>query len=133
MFFLRNASFEKQRGAFTLLETTLVVTVLLGLVGALLVGVTSYREGVNRALCIHQVANVQKAMRSYCHTHELESGQPISDLKQRLIGESKYFAKAPYCPSGGIYSFHADNVPHIGELFMSCSIPEHAPKDTLGW
>lgn len=119
--------------AFTLLETTLVVAVLLGLVGILFVGVNSYKAGADRAICIQQVAKVQEAMRSYCHLNELESGQKIDDLKQRLIGESKFFAAAPYCRSGGNYSFYEGAVPPVGTLFMQCSIVDHTPKDIVGW
>jgi len=121
------------RRAFTLIEVTLVVGVLLGLIGVTWVGVGSYKEGANRALCVHQVANVQKAMRSYCHLQELQSGQPIPDLKKRLIEDSKFFASAPFCPSGGVSSCHEKEVPHVGTLFMRCSIAEHAPKSVHGW
>jgi len=121
------------RSAFTLVEVTLVVAVLLGLIGVTFAGMASYKEGANRAICIHQVANVQKAMRSYCHFQELESGQPVPDLKKRLIEESKFFARAPFCPSGGVYQFHEGEVPHVGTLFMRCSLPDHAPKETASW
>lgn len=117
----------------TLVEVTLVVTVLLGLIGVAFAGLSAYKEGANRAICIHQVANVQKAMRSYCHFQELESGQAIPDLKKRLIEESKFFAEAPICPSGGTYVFHAGEVPHVGTLFMRCSIMDHAPKEFGSW
>jgi hypothetical protein len=119
--------------ALTLVEVTLVVTVLLGLISIAFAGMSAYKEGANRAICIHQVANVQKAMRSYCHFQELESGQAIPDLKKRLIVDSKFFARAPFCPSGGTYVFHEGAVPHVGTLFMRCSIPDHAPKGTSSW
>jgi len=119
--------------ALTLLEVTLVVSVLLGLVGIGFFGVAAYKKGVNRALCIYQVANVQKAMRSYCHFQDLQSGEPIADLKKRLIVDSKFFASAPFCPSGGIYQFHEGAVPHVGILFMRCPLSDHTPKTTVGW
>ncbi|MEQ1839970.1 MAG: type II secretion system protein [Verrucomicrobiales bacterium] len=118
---------------FTLIEVTLVIATILGLVGVTFLGATSYKKGANRALCILQVANVQKAMRSYCNLHELQSGQPIEDLKHRLIVKSEFFAKAPFCPSGGTYVFHKDEVPHIGTLFMRCSLVDHTPTDFQGW
>lgn len=121
------------RSGLTLVEVALVVAVLLGLVGVAFAGLSAYKEGANRAICIHQVANVQKAMRSYCHFQELESGEPVPDLKQRLVVDSKFFASAPFCPSGGLYFFHEGGVPHVGTLFMRCSIPEHAPRETASW
>lgn len=119
--------------AMTLVEVTLVLATILGLVSVTFIGAASYKNGANRALCILQVANVQKAMRSYCNLHELQSGQPITDLKHRLIVKSEFFAKAPFCPSGGTYVFHKDEVPHIGTLFMRCALTEHAPGDSQGW
>ncbi len=130
-----SAAFPRARGqeGFTLIEITLVVGVLLGLIGVAWVGVGTYKEGANRAICIHQMANVQTAMRSYCNLNQLIPGQPIMDLKKQLIHESKFFASAPFCPSGGIYSFHDDEVPPIGTIYMSCSLVGHKPREFNGW
>ncbi len=122
-----------QLRAMTLIEVTLVLSTLLGLVGVAFVGTTSYKNGANRALCVHQVANVQKAMRCYCNFYELEPCQPIPDLKKRIIQDSKFFYVEPTCPSKGVYTYFKGSVPNIGELFIQCSIPDHSPKNTYSW
>ncbi len=127
------SSCHRHRQAFTLIEISLVLGVLLGVIGVTLVGVASYKEGANRAICIQQCANVQKAMRSYCNLNQLAPGQPVVDLKNRLIHESKFFASAPFCPSGGTYAFHKDEIPNIGTIYMRCSMVEHAPREAHGW
>jgi hypothetical protein len=121
------------RRAYTLIEVTLVTTVLLGLIGATFGGMAAYKKGADRAVCIHRVANMQKAMRAYCHFREIEPGAPIADLKDRLIGPEDFIPELPTCPSGGTYLYHEGAVPLIGELFMHCSRPGHAPSDTTGW
>jgi hypothetical protein len=119
--------------ALTLVEVTLVVTVLLGLITVTFSGISAYKEGANRALCIHHVTNAQKAMRSFCHFQELEPGQSAPDLRKAVIEDSKFFTAAPVCPSGGTYVFHEGVVPATGTLFMRCSITGHAPTATQGW
>jgi hypothetical protein len=116
-----------------LVEVTLVVTVLLGLITVTVTGISAYKEGANRAICIHHITNAQKAMRSYCHFHELEPGNPAQDLRKGVMEDSKFFSAIPVCPSGGTYVFHEGVVPATGTLFMRCSIGIHAPKSTEGW
>ena len=119
--------------AYTLVEVTLVTAVLLGLMGATFGGMAAYKEGANRAVCIHRVANMQKAMRAYCHFREMEPGEKVADLKDRLVGPEDFIPELPECPSGGTYLFHEETVPQIGVLFMRCSRPGHEPRDTVGW
>ncbi len=117
----------------TLIEVTLVVAVLLGLIGTGMVGVGAYKQGANRALCIQNIARAQKAMRAYCHFNELIPGQSAPGLKTKIVNEAGFFSGAPECPSGGTYHFIDGNVPEVGALFMSCSIGDHAPMRSEGW
>lgn len=119
--------------AFTLVEITLVVSILVALSSLAFVGVTSYREGANRAVCIHQVANMQKVMRAYCNLEQLAPGQEMTDLVDRLQKETQVYRELPHCPSGGEYHFHKEGVPEIGSLLMSCSLDAHQPRETVGW
>lgn len=130
---LHTGSPPPNTSALTLVEVTLVVTVLLGLITVAFSGMSAYKEGANRALCIHHVTNVQKAMRSYCHFQDLEPGQSTTNLRKGIFEDSQFFTNAPVCPSGGTYVFHEGTVPAIGTLFMHCSITGHAPKATAGW
>jgi type II secretory pathway pseudopilin PulG len=117
----------------TLVELTLVISTLLGIAGLTLFGSAHFKEGANRALCLHQTANIQKAMRSYCNLHQIEPDSKIEDLQELVVVESGFLATEPRCPSGGIYSYYKGRVPNIGTPFARCSHPDHVPKDTHSW
>jgi hypothetical protein len=51
----------KHQAGLTLIEVTLVIAVLLGLISVLFIGVSAYKEGSNRSKCILNISNVQKA------------------------------------------------------------------------
>lgn len=125
--------FRPSQKALTLIEVTLVIAVLLGLISVTFVGVLAYKQGSNRAMCIQNVSSVQKAMRSYCNFNELNPGDPISDLHGKLITEGKFFSHEPDCPSGGTYTFVEGTVPAVGALYITCSITDHVPASTGGW
>jgi len=125
--------FHPFRKGFTLIEVTLVIAVLLGLISVTFVGVLAYKQGSNRAMCIQNVSSVQKAMRSYCNFNELNPGDPVSDLHGKLITQAQFFSHEPACPSGGTYTYVDGQVPAVGALFITCSIPDHVPAATGGW
>ena len=117
----------------TLIELTLVVAVFIALIGVTFIGVLAYKNGSNRAMCIQNVSNVQRAMRSYCLMQQLEPGYPVSNLRYKVVESGGFFAAVPTCPASGTYSYVEGEVPAVGVLFMSCSIPEHLPLSTAGW
>jgi len=86
----RPSNAPSQNRGLTLIEVTLVVATLLGLISVLFIGVGSYKEGSNRAVCVQQVASMQKAMRSYCNMHQIEPGQSVSNLKSRTYYSAKW-------------------------------------------
>ena len=65
----------------TLIEVTLVISVLLTLTSILFVGIVAYKKGTDRAHCIQNIARVQKAVRSYGNLSGLGPGDSITDLK----------------------------------------------------
>ncbi len=116
----------------TLVEVTLVVTVLLGLISIGLQGCRPTR----RVPTGPSASTRSPTSRRRCALLPFPGtriGTTHPDLKKRLIVDSKFFASAPFCPSGGTYVFHEGAVPHVGTLFMRCSIPDHAPKGTSSW
>jgi competence protein ComGC len=117
----------------TLIEVTLVIATLLGLISVLFIGTGSYKEGSNSTVCVQTTASLQKAMRSYCNLHQIEPGQAISNLKSRIIQPEGFIRAEPVCPSGGTYTFVEGIVPYSGTLYITCSIPEHAPSNHTGW
>lgn len=117
----------KKQAGLTLIEVTLVIAVLLGLISVLFIGVSAYREGSNRAKCILNITNVQKAARSYQNLYELKAGQGLDNDK--IIGTGLMIEKEPVCPSGGGYTI-VETVTEIGVPFATCSLgttKEHRP------
>ena len=56
---------KKGQAGMTLIEITLVIAVLLGLISVLFIGVAAYKKGSDRAKCILNIATVQKAVRCF--------------------------------------------------------------------
>jgi type II secretory pathway pseudopilin PulG len=128
---------NRQRG-MTLVEITLVIAVMLGLISVLLIGFDAYKAGANRANCIQNVVVVQKAVRSYSNLSEVAPGDIVSDFKDRLIGPGKMIEAVIPCPAGGHYTFNStnssgDTVPTIGDLYLNCSLGDHTPKNSTSW
>lgn len=125
--------------AFTLLEITLVISVLIGLISVTFVGVHGYKHGVNRAHCLQNIAMVQRAVRAHAHLHGLESGDESPGLRDHITGRGTYVPLVPKCGSGGKYTYggeeegQSDIIPEIGTLYLRCSIEDHAHKGTKGW
>lgn len=128
---------QKKRQAatagLTMIEVTMVVSALLGLISVSFFGVNAYKNGSDRAMCIVHVTQVQKAVRSFANFHLIDPGGSHSGLKDAVIGPGRFIEEIPVCPSGGTYSFLEDRMPEFGETYMSCSIEEHRPTTTYRW
>ncbi|MDF1740145.1 MAG: type II secretion system protein [Verrucomicrobiales bacterium] len=125
---------NKQAG-LTLIEVTLVIAVLLGLISVLFIGVSAYKEGSNRAKCILNISNVQKAVRSYQNLYELSVASTLA--KATIIGSGKMLETDPTCASGGTYTY-GTAVPAIGTAYLTCSLAgtdnsQHNPTSLTGW
>ncbi len=131
---MKHNKLTKQAG-LTLIEVTLVIAVLLGLISVLFIGVGAYKEGSDRAKCILNITNTQKAARSYQNMYEKDAGQIL--LLNELVGPNRMLENTPVCPAGGTYSYD-DAVPQVGEAYLTCDYEAgtanaHAPKSTAGW
>lgn len=126
-------SFKKQAG-LTLIEITLVIAVLLGLISVLFVGVGAYKEGSDRAKCILNITNTQKAVRSYQNMYEKKIGDEL--LIATITGAGNMLEVEPECPSTGEYTF-LEEIPAIGTTYLTCDYSvgnsTHAPVSTTGW
>lgn len=129
----RSPSPARRCRAITLVEVTLVLSVLLALVGVLFIGTRAYRKGTDRALCLQNLATLQKAVRAYGNLHQLVPGNTVPNLKDELIGPDKFLPAAPVCPAQGIYTYRGDTLPQVGELYLSCSAEGHYPRDSAAW
>lgn len=122
----------------TLLELTVVILVLLMLVGVLFVGARAWKRGTDRATCILNLQNVQKAVRSYCNMNNHMPGDTVDGLRDKVIGVDSY-VKEPVCPSassGNGYDDLGDQVPDVGALYMECQLmisASHTPPATDNW
>ena len=123
----------KKQAGLTLIEVTLVIAVLLGLISVLFIGVSAYKEGSNRSKCILNISNVQKAVRSYQNLYEKAVGDTLA--KATIAGTGKLLETEPTCPSAGTYTWSA-SIPAVGTAHLTCSLSstsQHAPTSTAGW
>ena len=123
----------KKQAGLTLIEVTLVIAVLLGLISVLFIGVSAYKEGSNRAKCILNISNVQKATRSYQNLYEKVVGDAATSAI--LTGTGKMLETTPTCPSSGVYTW-LGTVPAVGTPNLSCSLAvsnNHVPSSVVGW
>lgn len=128
----------KKQAGLTLIEITLVIAVLLGLISVLFIGVSAYKEGSNRAKCILNISSYQKAVRSYQNLYE-KSATDTYDVAD-VAASGKLLEDLPSCPSGGTYNIVTGDVglsfPAIDTAALTCSLAstqEHAPATTDGW
>lgn len=142
-----NSIIKKQDRGFTLIELTVVIAVLLGLISILVIGIQAYLEGQRRASCILNINNSQKALRSYTNLNELSVGDSVTglgtmDASNPLI-TSGLLVVAPTCPSKGTYTTTGDTIPDYSDntttnpAYIQCDYNDngsiHVPKDTTGW
>lgn len=124
----------------TLLELTVVILVLLSLISILFIGAQAWKRGSDRTLCIINIQNVQKGVRSFSNLYGYGPSQSVAGLQIRVIGLGKFVEQTPACPSNGIYTygqtFGADTIPPVGELYLNCSLSasdSHIPSNFADW
>ena len=118
----------------TLLELTVVILVLLGLVSILFIGGRAWKRGADRSGCVMNIRNVQQAVRSYQNLEEVDYGAAI-DVSGDLVGSGNFIQAEPVCPANGTYSL-ASTMPEMGTLVMTCSLAvteDHVPRSYAGW
>ena len=119
----KNSQRHQSMLGMTLVEVSLVVSLLLALIGIIFVGVTSFRQGSARAKCILRQAQLQKIAVSYANLNELNVGDSVPGLVATLLTE-RYITSPPACPGEGTYSF-LDHIPNLDEHFATCSTSNH--------
>lgn len=123
----------------TLLELTVVILVLLSLISILFIGAQAWKKGSDRTLCIMNIQNVQKGVRSYSNLYGFNPGQNVAGLQVRIVGLGKFVEKTPACPSSGDYTyggtFGVDTIPPVGQLYLGCSLSTsgHIPSNFGDW
>ena len=126
-------SSPRLRRGMTLIEVTLVISILLTLTSVLFIGTIAYKRGTDRAHCIQNIASVQKAVRTYGNMAGLDPGDTVDGLKSEIIGPDKLVPLEPACPAGGLYQYAGDQLPAPSQLYLECDFSMHEPKNSHGW
>jgi type II secretory pathway pseudopilin PulG len=103
----------------TLIEISLVIALLLGLIAVVFMGLGTYRQGADKAKCKMQLSAVQKVVRSAANMQNLNINDPLVN-GTAVFGTGLLMENAPICPSGGTYTW-ADIVPPVGTPYGNCS------------
>jgi prepilin-type N-terminal cleavage/methylation domain-containing protein len=108
----------------TLIELSVVISVLLILVGVLFIGITAWKTGSNTAACIINLSSIQKAARGYQNLNGLATAAPLPVTNLTGAG---FWMTLPTCPTGVAYVFQT-TVPVSGVAYASCPVSGHAPS-----
>lgn len=117
-----------RHSGMTLIEISLVIALLLGLIAVVFLGIGSYRQGADKAKCKMQLAAVQKAVRSGANMQNLTVNDPLVAATS-VFGPGLLMESAPICPSGGAYTW-TDDVPAVGTPFGNCDYAGTGPTTT---
>ena len=121
---------------FTLIEISLVIALLLGLIAVVFLGIGSYRKGSDRAKCRMQLAAAQKAIRSQSNFQNLDIGATFTAAQ--AFGPGLALESTPVCPSAGVYTW-TGTIPAVGTPYGTCNFNDgtisHAltATDTQDW
>jgi len=142
---------RRHRSGLTLLELTVVISVLLSLASLLTTGARAWKRGADRAECVLSMRSIQVALRSYQNLYQFEPGEihPLqngtSDIAEHLfdrglIEQGQYgWAKGTRtCQGGGTYSRSDPNrFPPVGQPYLTCSLApdpdSHYPTKPGDW
>src|SRR6202030_2716407 len=126
MIYLKTIRKEARQRGTTLIELSVVIAVLLLLVGVLFIGITAWKTGANTAACVVNLSSIQKAARGYANMNGLGTGSAETVATLTTAG---FWATAPVCPAGGIYTF-GSTTPAQGTAYAACSFAAsgHVPS-----
>ena len=126
----------KAVAGMTLLELAVAITVLLLFVGMSALGARAWKRGSDRAACVMNICQAQKAVRSLANLNGYNAGQEVRDnLEARVFGLDNFINCRPECPSGGTYKTTGNRIPEVGELYIKCSLGKsenHRPEKKEG-
>ncbi len=101
----------------TLIEITLVIAILMGLITVLFIGISAYKRGSDSAKCILQMAHTQKMIISYGNLNGLRPGQSATFAD--LITDD-FVSAAPICPLDNAVYTASNQVPDSTTPFLTC-------------
>ena len=86
----------------TLIEITLVIAILLGLIAILFLGIAAYKRGADRSKCILQLSTLEKIAISHGNTYAVDPG---AALPNGILVTEGYLPVAYTCPDSGTYTY----------------------------
>ncbi|MES2737426.1 MAG: type II secretion system protein [Verrucomicrobiota bacterium] len=116
-----------RRSGMTLIEISLVIALLLGLIAVVFLGIGSYRQGADKAKCKMQLAAVQKAVRSGANMQNLATAATLAEAS--VFGAGQLMETEPVCPSTGDYTW-LGAVPAVGIPYGNCDFAGSGPTST---
>ena len=93
---------RKKHDGMTLIEITLVIAILLGLIAILFLGISAYKRGADRSKCILQMSTLEKLAISHGNIYGISQSSVI--LNSTLVTQG-YLPTAYVCPDGGAYTY----------------------------
>src|SRR6187399_1249213 len=135
---LKAPSTRLRPAGMTLIEISLVIALLLGLIAVVFLGIGSYRKGSDKAKCKMQLAAAQKAVRAQANFQSLDIGATFATTD--AFGPGRALENEPTCPSGGTYTW-VGSIPAIGTAYGACDFTDPdgvtthvlASTDTRDW
>ena len=126
---MKKPQYKRQKG-MTLIEITLVIAILLGLIAVLFIGISAYKKGADNAKCILQMATIQKLIISYGNLNGLSSAAPASIAD--LIAD-QYISAAPKCPQLNASYTELLALPDSSTAYLTCpnALPGPPAKHSL--
>jgi prepilin-type N-terminal cleavage/methylation domain-containing protein len=139
------AKHTNKRNAFTLIELTVVILVLLSLIAVLFIGANAWKKGSDRATSILNQRNAQTAGRSWQNINNRTTDDDWTE--DDIVGPGNFMEATPNAPGQGeSYEWQEGKVPSFGKsaddydvLFMITSFQgededlDHRPEDVSGW
>jgi type II secretory pathway pseudopilin PulG len=113
----------------TLIEISLVIALLLGLIAVVFLGIGSYRKGSDKAKCKMQLAAAQKAVRAQANFLNLNIDAPFVSTTD-AFGPGKALENEPVCPTGTTYTWLAV-IPPVGESYGTCAYDDGDGTDHI--
>lgn len=112
----------------SLIELTVVIFMLLGLITIMFIGAQAWKRGADRGMCVMNIQIVQKAVRGYGNLYGHTPGDAVPGLKSKLFTSGSFFETAPDCRGGGVYIYGGSSgentIPPIGQVYLRCSLGE---------
>lgn len=91
----------KGNKGLTLIELTVVIVVLLGLISVLFISARAWIEGSNKAKCIVNLSSIQKAAVSYANLNQVPPSTYSSGITFANLTDNNMVPASIACPTSG--------------------------------